>query len=73
MKACEQCVLDKGDWALAWALVGLPDLRGTYRVRHGGAHPVEVSAGVAYLRELRTMEEWRASSVPKKGPKAPCD
>ncbi len=69
LKACEQVILDKGDWALAWSMVGLPDLRGTNRVRRGGAHPVEMSAGMAYLRELRTIEEWRATAAPKKGPK----
>ena len=66
LKACEQVILDKGDWSLAWSMVGLPELRGTNRVRRGGAHPVELSAGMAYLRELKTIEEWRGSP-PKKG------
>ena len=72
LKACEQVILDKGDWSLAWSMVGLPELRGTNRVRRGGAHPVELSAGMAYLRELKTIEEWRGAP-PKKGPKGPED
>ncbi len=69
LEACEQTVLDKGDWALSWAMVGLPDLRGTNRTRRGGAHPVEMSAGMAYLRELGTIEEWRSTPAGKNGPK----
>ena len=67
LKSFEQVILDRGDWQLAWAYTGLPELRSTSRVRRGGAHPVEISAGMAYLKEMRAVEEWRAGA--KKGPK----
>ena len=67
LKALEQSALDRGDWTLAWSFTGLAELRSTGRVRRGAAHPVEVSAGMSFLKELRTVEEWRASG--KKGPK----
>jgi hypothetical protein len=68
LKTLEQVTLDRGDWQLAWAYSGLPDLKATSRVRRGAAHPVEVAAGMAYHKEIRAVEEWRASA-PKKGNK----
>ncbi len=47
--------------------MGLAELRSTGRVRRGAAHPVELSAGVTFLKELRTVEEWRVAG--KRGPK----
>jgi hypothetical protein len=67
LKALEQAALDRRDWTLAWSFTGLAELRSTGRVRRGAAHPVEVSAGMSFLKELRTVEEWRAAG--KKGPK----
>ncbi len=43
-------------------------MRSAGRVRRGGAHPVEISAGMAYLKEMRAVEEWRAGAN-KGGPK----
>ena len=60
LKGLEQVTLDNGDWSLGWALTGLPEIDVT-RNRRGGAHPVEMAAGMAYLKELKTMEEWRSS------------
>ena len=59
LKALEQVTLDRGDWALAWSYTNLPTLKSTARTRRGGAHPVEQAAGMAYLKELRALEEWR--------------
>ena len=56
--------MDK-DWALAWAYTNLPGLKSTSKVRRGAAHPVEQAAGMAYLKELKTLEEWRGG---KRGP-----
>ncbi len=66
LKAVEQVMLVRGDWSLAWAYAELPELRSSGKVRRGGAHPVEVSAGMAYLKEMRAVKEWRAG--PKRGP-----
>ncbi len=60
LKAVKQVMLALGDRALAWAHTGLPEMRATGRARRGGTHPVEASAGMAYLREMRTVEEWCA-------------
>ena len=59
LKCLQQAALDKGDWALGWSYTNLPQLESTSRVRRGGAHPVEQAAGMAYLKELRTLEDWR--------------
>ncbi len=59
-KAIEPVMLDEGGWALVRAGAGLLELRSTARVRRGGAHPVEVAAGVAY-------EEGR-EGAPKQSP-----
>ena len=67
LKAIEQTCLDRGDWTLGWSFTGLAELKSTGRVRRGAAHPVELSAGMSFLKELRTVEEWRASA--KKGAK----
>ncbi len=64
LKTLEQVTLDRGDCQLAWAFSGLPDLK---RVRRGAAHPVEVAAGMAYLKEIRAVEEWRAAAPRGKG------
>ncbi len=69
LKMLEQVTLDRGDWQLPWAFTGLPELKATSRVRRGAAHPVEVAAGMAYLKELRAVEEWRAGAPKKGGPK----
>ncbi len=58
----------RGDWVLAWAYTGLPELRSTCRVRRGGAHPVEISASMTYFKEMRAVEEWRPGAK-KGGPK----
>ncbi len=68
LKTLEQATLDPGDWQLAWAFSGLPELRAASRIRRGAARPVEVAAGMAYLKEFRTMQECWAPA-PKKGPK----
>ena len=47
----------------------MPDLESTNRVRRGAAHPVEVAAGMAYLKEIRAVEEWRAAAPRGKGNK----
>ena len=67
LKALEQVTLDKGDWQLAWAYTGLAELKSTNRVKRGAAHPIETAAGMAYLKELRSVEEWRAGAPKKKG------
>ena len=69
LKAVEQCALDRGDWTLAWSFTGLAELKTTGRVRRGAAHPVELSAGMSFLKELKTVEEWRAGSCSKRGDK----
>ena len=72
LKAIEQTVLDKGDWSLAWSYSGLAELKSTSRARRGGAHPVELAAGMSFLKELRGIEEWRAAKgkpAPKGGPR----
>ena len=61
LKATEQPALGKGDWSPGWAYIGLAELKSTSRARRGGAHPVELAAGVSFLKELRVIEEWRAS------------
>ena len=74
LKAIEQTVLDKGDWSLAWSYSGLAELKSTSRARRGGAHPVELAAGMSFLKELRGIEEWRAAKgkpAPKGGPQGP--
>ena len=67
LEMLEQVTSDRRDWQLAWAFSGLPELDSTGRVRRGAAHPVEVAAGMAYLKELRSVEEWRAGAPKKKG------
>ncbi len=67
LKTLEQVTLGRGYWQLAW-VSGLPELRTTSRTRRGAARPVEFAAGMAYLKEIRAMEEWRAVA-PKQGPK----
>ncbi|MBM4023660.1 MAG: hypothetical protein FJ284_15735 [Planctomycetes bacterium] len=67
LKAIEQTSLDRGDWSLGWAYTGLAELKSTSRARRGGAHPIELAAGMSFLKELKTVEEWRASG--RKGPK----
>ncbi len=61
LKALEQVALDRGDWSLGWAYARLAELRSTSRAKRGGAHPVELAAGVHVLKELKTVEEWRTS------------
>jgi len=62
LKAIEQTCLDRGDWTLGWSFTGLAELRSTGRVRRGAAHPVELSAGMSFLKEIKTVEEWRAAA-----------
>ena len=57
LKAIEQVSLDKGDWYLGWAYTGLAEPKSTSRARRGGAHPVELAAGVSFVQELKTVEE----------------
>ena len=57
-KACEQAIKDK-DWTLGWRWTGLPDPRPNRRFAQGLTHPSEHAAGLAYLRELQTLEQHR--------------
>ena len=57
-KACEQAARDK-DWTLAWLWTGLPPPRPQGRFTRGLAHPAEHAAGLAYLKEIRTLQEHR--------------
>ena len=57
-KACEQAARDK-DWTLAWLWTGLPPPRPQGRFTRGLAHPAEHAAGLAYLKEIKTLQEHR--------------
>jgi hypothetical protein len=58
-KAVEQAARDKSDWTLAWLWCNMPDPRPRQRYARGLAHPAEHSAGIAYLRELSTLQNFR--------------
>ena len=47
---------DRYDWTLAWLWTNLPDPRPPRRFARGLAHPSEHSAGVAYIREMQTLQ-----------------
>ena len=56
MKSVECSVQCHGRWDLAWLYTNLPEPRGRSFDR-GLAHPVEFATNVAYLKELRSVEE----------------
>jgi uncharacterized membrane protein YgcG len=55
-KALEQGHRDRSDWTLAWLWTNLPDPKPPRRFACGLAHPSEHSAGVAYIREMQTLQ-----------------
>jgi len=56
MKSIECAAQCQGRWDLAWLYAGLPEPR-PRALDRGLAHPVEFAANVAYLKELRTVED----------------
>ncbi len=60
LKRIEQAGLDHGESFLRWSFAGMTELNLAGRMRRGAAHPVELSAGMSFLKELRSVEEWRA-------------
>ena len=57
-KALEQKTRDR-QWGLAWVWTGLPDPRPHGVFHRGLTHPIEHAAGIAYLRELQTLQSHR--------------
>jgi hypothetical protein len=55
-KALEQGHRDRSDWTLAWLWTNLPDPKPPRRFARELAHPSEHSAGVAYIREMQTLQ-----------------
>jgi hypothetical protein len=75
-KALEQGHRDHSDWTLAWLWTNLPDPKPPRRFARGLAHPSEHSAGVAYIREMQTLQghhekalgdDWYKGGKGKKG------
>ena len=57
-KAVEQKTRDR-QWGLAWLWTGLPDPRPQGLFHRGLTHPIEHAAGIAYLREMQTLQNHR--------------
>ena len=57
MKALETANNCGGNWELAWLYTGLPEPRPNNKVSRGIAHPGEFAANVAYLKEVRSLED----------------
>ena len=69
LKTMEQGTSGRRDWQLAWVISGLPELESAGRVHRGAARSVEAAAGMAFLTEIRAVEERRAAAPRGKGSK----
>ena len=58
LKVVEQVVLDKGQWDLAWTWTGLEDPEAPMALKKAPVHPVEYSASIGVLREMKTLIEF---------------
>ena len=68
LKAVEMSARCGGDWQMAWLLTDLPDPRPKQgSIRESLAHPAELAAATAYLREQHTLD----NAVKKKDGDAP--
>eukprot|EP00971_Amphidinium_carterae_P233386 4632065-Amphidinium_carterae.1 len=56
-KAIEVALLMQGHWAVAWQLTGIADPQPHSALHAGLAHPTELSSSLAYLKEVKLMEE----------------
>ena len=67
LKATVQTVFAGGDWTVGWQLTGLPDPRPKKRPGRGLIAPQEFASSVAYVKEMRSLEEasWKASQPTK--------
>ena len=50
-----------GDWLVAWTMTGLPDPQPRAGFARGLAHPAEYAAGIAKMRELQMVSQYRTS------------
>ena len=60
-----------GDWLVAWTMTGLPDPQPRPGFARGLAHPAEYAAGIAKMREMQMVSQYRAtlSSTPAANPR----
>ena len=59
-KASEARLRDR-DWTVGWALTGLPDPRPQPLAERGLSHPSEYAAGIARLKEMQALANYRAT------------
>ena len=52
------------DWLLAWQATSLPEPRPSSLSRRGLSHPSEYAAGIARIRELNLLNQYRSGLAP---------